>query len=756
MIGRTVVCAALAATLAAQPAGLPSGFTNVLYAQDLLPQLEALLGSPQVEQLLQRSPLLRGALADAGIPVGALRTASRLLAPFVPRVVVAAAPDATMTALGALIRLAGHIAVLETAELDDLQRDALSRVVASQFDKLQQLPLHVEVQARSEAVAERWFEQLAEQLEDMRPGRGLTVKLGDDRIELSFAPADVHGWDTATGKFEWAGKAAAVRWSLVLTRAGDRFRLTSGVQEGLLAATAMHPLWREGGEPMVFAQADFRPILTAVTEVEDLLDEHGDGLDQVFEARPEVGLAVRQMVVMLGALDDTVALSLRRLDDGIDWREHATFGDESDLGEPLNANGILAMVDPAASDFGIANIPLDLTLLATLELVMERLVRTALRMERRDGTGVDMLATAEARAEALSEFLMEDFGDALANGTGTLWEGATRLRRLEVLGADGAPLASWRPEAMALPAVALLARTDDAAGAWTFAQRLCNVFAKAMIADDAELPLGEVDLGLGVPTRSFGATWPLGGGRQLRIEGELQPHWFVCQGTLVLSTSVALSKTLIARAAATGKPAPGNTFAWSRVTGSRLRPQLQMLAQATDALGSEAAREFRAALDMQPAKSLLGPLAAEFSMWCAALAELETRDRIVDGEYQSHTRLRWQTKLQLGDAGAPRPGKPESAPIGVQVFTEAPADRERYVALPDGTYVEALNGARGAPAMCWPEGRPWSPIIGTERDVRGQLWYVHADGAKSTTLMTYRADLGRPDPITQVAIPTGK
>ena len=76
-----------------------------------------------------------------------------------------------------------------------------------------------------------------------------------------------------------------------------------------------------------------------------------------------------------------------------------------------------------------------------------------------------------------------------------------------------------------------------------------------------------------------------------------------------------------------------------------------------------------------------------------------------------------------------------------------------YLALPDGSRVPVLNGAYGAPAMDWPAQVPWSPMKGREVDSMGYEWYVHEDGSKSITRMTYHSQLGREAPTTSVYNP---
>ncbi|GEM_PF-6746786 len=73
--------------------------------------------------------------------------------------------------------------------------------------------------------------------------------------------------------------------------------------------------------------------------------------------------------------------------------------------------------------------------------------------------------------------------------------------------------------------------------------------------------------------------------------------------------------------------------------------------------------------------------------------------------------------------------------------------------LPDGSCVPVLNGAVGAPPLNWPKDRPWSPIKRLVVDPGGQEWYEHEDGSFSTTVNTWRQDLGRMDPLTNLFNP---
>ncbi|MBK8975310.1 MAG: hypothetical protein IPM29_05250 [Planctomycetes bacterium] len=108
------------------------------------------------------------------------------------------------------------------------------------------------------------------------------------------------------------------------------------------------------------------------------------------------------------------------------------------------------------------------------------------------------------------------------------------------------------------------------------------------------------------------------------------------------------------------------------------------------------------------------------------------------------------------DAEQPAPRQASVPPPARDLFRVDPdtTPRADRVELPDGTWVPALNGAKDARAPLWPEGVPYSPLVGRERASNGQDWYVHEDGTRWTTIYGWRADLGRMDAITNVATPT--
>lgn len=93
------------------------------------------------------------------------------------------------------------------------------------------------------------------------------------------------------------------------------------------------------------------------------------------------------------------------------------------------------------------------------------------------------------------------------------------------------------------------------------------------------------------------------------------------------------------------------------------------------------------------------------------------------------------------------------APVAVAPKPEAGTEQPQDVLLlPDGSSVPLLNNCRGVVDMKAGWGpEKWSPIVAKEVDQAGEEWYLHEDGTCSQTKMVYRKDLGRWDPILQVA-----
>lgn len=85
--------------------------------------------------------------------------------------------------------------------------------------------------------------------------------------------------------------------------------------------------------------------------------------------------------------------------------------------------------------------------------------------------------------------------------------------------------------------------------------------------------------------------------------------------------------------------------------------------------------------------------------------------------------------------------------------TEAPRPKSDMLVFPDGTALPPLNGVEKPGPVQWPEGRPYSPVVGKHTEPNGLEWYDHADGTMTTTTVTWRKDLNRYDGVTLMATP---
>lgn len=93
-----------------------------------------------------------------------------------------------------------------------------------------------------------------------------------------------------------------------------------------------------------------------------------------------------------------------------------------------------------------------------------------------------------------------------------------------------------------------------------------------------------------------------------------------------------------------------------------------------------------------------------------------------------------------------RTAEPETPDLDLRSTEPDDGELARFVRMPDGTWLPALNGVTGVDPILWEPGRPYAPVVGVERLADGFDWYVHADGTRTTTRSMWRPDLGREDP----------
>lgn len=133
---------------------------------------------------------------------------------------------------------------------------------------------------------------------------------------------------------------------------------------------------------------------------------------------------------------------------------------------------------------------------------------------------------------------------------------------VQLLDGDGTVLESAPSARLRLPALALVGRPRSPDDGWTFARRTTAALLQSLGRPDCELEF--VDLGLGVRTAALPWQALFGGPRQrLQVEGDGQLHWLQRGDLLLLSSSLALSRAILAAS----EPPPG-AAAW------RLRVEL--------------------------------------------------------------------------------------------------------------------------------------------------------------------------------------
>lgn len=115
-------------------------------------------------------------------------------------------------------------------------------------------------------------------------------------------------------------------------------------------------------------------------------------------------------------------------------------------------------------------------------------------------------------------------------------------------------------------------------------------------------------------------------------------------------------------------------------------------------------------------------------------------------------------EAQTSPAPSPaKPAEPVVAPLPTPESAGIP--KEDCIRYPDGTYLPPLNGAKKAPAMTFHKYVPFTKVVRKEFDkATGLEWYIHENGARSTTRVQWRngvqevyAEIDMPRPSLPVA-----
>ena len=130
----------------------------------------------------------------------------------------------------------------------------------------------------------------------------------------------------------------------------------------------------------------------------------------------------------------------------------------------------------------------------------------------------------------------------------------------------------------------------------------------------------------------------------------------------------------------------------------------------------------------------LGVLAVVIASWLWLRAPATPAAAPGDGPGPAHSPVAID---DLGPAIGSPPPAPKPAPAPAPAAAKA-SEHPDWVAFPDGTALPPLNGVAKSPKLTWHKLLPYSKVVGQERDAQGREWYVHENGARSTTYIDAR------------------
>lgn len=634
----TAACLQVPSVAAQGPlTGLPAGFDSVVVVRDFLPGVEAALAS----EILQ-APLVREQLEAAGVELGAIRAALAVFARQVPVEIVVAAPPRAIAAgahlWGAILSL-----LLRAKEEDDA--DATARLKAH-IEALADLDVVGHVRARDADTAEQWFEALTDALDALPADEALRVVISGAAIDLTFEPLRWRQGQALTRLSLPTNLAEQwpLRWTLQLRHEDARlsFRLGKAC-EGQLDPATLGDLWRDAPEQLFFARLNAAAAMTVMDDVLDFVGEREELLDEVLERLPGMDLMFESLNARLAALDPVSAYALNLLEGGVELLDHTEFVAGGEV-EVLPPGGVLGYVDPAQAMLFASSAELDSLVHALLEAARDEFVERAARDElaRRNTPATRALAFLDQDLMPFREFFAGEASVCFASGTVLVLDGASEVTAIEVTTPSG-PVEGKLDDAR-IPAFAIAGRLADDADPWQFAQA-CSASALAVLGPAQEpLQLVEVDLGLGVPTRTIPwAAWTRGG-LGVRIVGDLQPHWFVHAGALTFSTSPALSRRMLATHGAAGAAPPAGVVGWWRCSGETLAQAIEQVATTLVAAAAPSLEAVRGALGvaLDAADAEAAHQGCEVAAAIARrVGRIEMRQRMDGRSYSDRLTLTW-------------------------------------------------------------------------------------------------------------------
>ncbi len=511
-------------------ARLSAETTNVLVVRDVLPVLEGVLASPAVAQFLDGTAKLQRETMGTAFDVRTLQRQLRTIAPFVPTEVVVAAPTRTMDRLTHAAPLFSSVTVLQMlaragvkeGELVDQAR-ATANAALRQFDDL---PLQAWVTVRDERTAEQWFDTVVETAKGAGAAAGLTVVVGDGRLELRVEPFGAASPLHAVMKDVGIDATAAPAWSVevVLEQRGPTISMQVGkLAPGPCPPAALGEAWAEAPGALAFARTE---VGEGAAELADAWLQIA-GLGDVELADGDVMLMVR-LVEFFGrvdavATDQTVVLAVDR---GIEWTHDTHLSVVAVEDHVPVPPSLTKLADAAAGPFLASSDALDVFLLSALEMFTD---------------GEPNLSAAAAQ---VVEYLEDEDSSRFEAGTLLL------ARPAEFRAGQ-----QWKHGPMPFAAAALVARPIEVGDGAAFMTELSTRLAIALEIEGALWAPREFELPAKAHALRLDAFAPELAGHGL--EHAFVPHWIESDGWLVLATDPQLTRDVLAALRAGGAEPAG-------------------------------------------------------------------------------------------------------------------------------------------------------------------------------------------------------
>jgi len=583
MFVRNLALLGLAAVLPAQDQGslaalAPQGLPNFVYVGDVMPRIKALLASERLEEawkemapgLATIEPSLRG------VAPRSLLGPLELFEAQVPVEIAMSFPERTMVDYGAVLHgglaLAFGYMVVDQGGIDEPALDGFRDLAAELFNDVGVPAFHLAVRARDERIAEGWFDAALDMLESMAVVDGMQVVVEDQSFRVEallgelldspmMGPGGMFGMADASGVLPadhgateqvraWLG---SLKVTAQLTQRGDVLELRvgdlpAGDQEGtsaprtVSADTMMQVEW-ECGDFLPYAEGAYQMVFDFGDEAMDFLDMVAPGQYwSLLDTLTELTMTSPTGATRIDVTDGEILIDL------VEGLEEGGF-----VPPQLQDTGI---EDFVPSDIAMSDVTsfweLDAYVLVEFDAILMTLYDLSVDLwdqgfeDASDEIDVWAAYLEEDLADVYSFFEGEDSA-YFAEGAAFLVEQMTDGGSMPGMALVGLPFARGYAEDFVGELADLVRATD---GVSTGARTI-----RANLADGVEAIVFDVP-GVEVTPETF-------------AEAGFAPHAVFVGEALVLSTSPAFTRRILAAKGDAGDPARGARTAQFHTTGEQ-------------------------------------------------------------------------------------------------------------------------------------------------------------------------------------------